>query len=375
MTPARIEVAQKDLNRMLITLWSGGYVELDPLPRIAAERKPTPKGTKPGQPKTEIADSKPAATGGLFGGLLDEMRAAEPESKPEPGPEETSPIDDAEALAKRGYELEDYRPETAKPTVRLERLVQLKSVNPLFGVFMADQLADADNQERIAVLESMLEVPGSVAKFARMPSYDIVPPGQLAQTRLDALLLQRGLASAEELGGGQEEEEEEVKDRGFGRVMFEEPRVWPLTIGEKLLRLFRDEYPKVDDVRVRPVWIVGELLEFGGDFNKYVTARKLQKEEGILFRHCLRMILLCDEMANVPPKGTTVETWEDWLDDIAEVLTEACRKIDPQSTDETLSQSESPLTDDLAGGRRNSGGNGLKKAAGQSAEGEGQATP
>ncbi|MEP3927398.1 DEAD/DEAH box helicase [Rhodopirellula bahusiensis] len=375
MTPAQIEVAQKDLNRMLITMWSGGYIELQPLPRIAAERKPTPKGTKPGQPKPEQVDPKPAATGGLFGELLDEMRAAEPEAPPEQAAEEAQPLDDAEALAKRGYELEDYPPETANPTVRLERLVQLKSVNPLFGVFIADQLADADDQERIAVLESMLEVPGSVAKFARMPSYDMVPPGQLAQTRLDALLLQRGLATIEELGGGQEEEEEEVKDRGFGRVMFEEPRVWPLTIGEKLLRLFRDEFPKVDDVRVRPVWIVGELLEFGGDFNKYVTARKLQKEEGILFRHCLRMILLCDEMANVPPKGTTVETWEDWLDDIADTLTEACRKIDPQSTDETLSQSESPLTDDLTGGRRNVGKKENKLTPSELAEDEEHTTP
>ncbi len=74
--------------------------------------------------------------------------------------------------------------------------------------------------------------------------------------------------------------------------MFDEPKVWPLTIGEKILRLFRNEFPRVHDVNVHPVWIVGELMEFGGDFNKYVTARKLQKEEGILFRHCLRMILL-----------------------------------------------------------------------------------
>lgn len=354
MPPARIEVAQKDLNRMLITLWSGGYVELDPLPKIAAEKKPTPKGTKPGQSDNAKVE-EPPATGGLFGELLDTMRASEAESKSEEKEESAEPVDDAEALAKRGYELADYHPVKATPTVRLERLVQLKSVNPLLGVFIADQLADADEQERIAVLESLLEVPGSVAKFARMPSYDVMPPGQLARTRLDTQLLQRGLATPEELGAGPEEEEEEVRDRGFGRVMFEEPKVWPLTIGEKLLRLFRDEFPKVDDVQVRPVWIVGELLEFGGDFNKYVTARKLQKEEGILFRHCLRMILLCDEMANVPPKGTTVETWEDWLDDIADTLTEACRRIDPQSTDETLSQSESPLTDDLAGGRRNAG--------------------
>ncbi len=84
------------------------------------------------------------------------------------------------------------------------------------------------------------------------------------------------------------------------------------------------------------MWIVGELREFDFDFNKYVTTRSLQKEEGILFRHLLRMVLLLDEMANVPPLETTVETWEYPLDDLADRLTEACRKIDPQSTDELV---------------------------------------
>ena len=144
-----------------------------------------------------------------------------------------------------------------------------------------------------------------------------------------------------------------MTDRGFGRVMFQEPRVWPLTIGEKILRLFRDEYPRVHNVNVQPVWIVGELLQFGGDFNKYVTARKLQKEEGILFRHCLRMILLLDEMANVPPAESTVETWEDPLDELAQRLTDSCREIDPQSTDEMLAEPGIEEEDLVGLGRRN----------------------
>ncbi len=36
-----------------------------------------------------------------------------------------------------------------------------------------------------------------------------------------------------------------------------------------------------------------------GDFFKYVTARGLQKQEGILFRHVLRFIMLCDEFASI----------------------------------------------------------------------------
>ena len=34
-----IEDAQRDLNRMLITFWTGGYIELDPPPQAAATPK------------------------------------------------------------------------------------------------------------------------------------------------------------------------------------------------------------------------------------------------------------------------------------------------------------------------------------------------
>jgi len=341
LLPAKgIEEAQRDLNRMLITLWSAGYLELDPKPIAAA-----PKSVRPAPDANE-----PAKTEGLFGGLLDQMRT--PQSAPKDD-DATEDNQDPALIESRGYEVDNYRPETANPTERLDRLVHLRSINPLFGVYLADQLAIADPQERIAALESVLEVPGTVARLTRMPSLDDMPAGALATSRLDPQLLQLGLATAEELGAKPEDEEEEVVDRGFGRVMFQEPRVWPLTIGEKILRLFRHEFPRVHDINVRPVWIIGELMEFGGDFNKYVTARKLQKEEGILFRHCLRMILLLDEMANIPPIESTVETWEDPLDELADRLTETCRSIDPQSTDEMLSQPGSDAEDLIGPGRRN----------------------
>ena len=347
LLPAKgIDEAQKDLNRMLITLWSAGYIELDPKPRAATAKRG-------GQSQTgrESGGQAPSATPGLFGELLDQMRSGDESSAED---EDAESGGDPQLIESRGYDVENYRPETARPTERLERLVHLRSINPLYGVYLADQLAIADPEERIAALESVLEVPGTVARLARVPPPDEMPPGTLAKTRLDPQLLQLGLATPEELGAaGEDDEDDEVRDRGFGRVMFDGPRVWPLTIGEKLLRLFHHEFPRVHDVRVRPVWIVGELMQFGGDFSKYVTARKLQKEEGILFRHCLRMILLLDEMANIPPSESTVETWEDPLDDLADRLTETCRRIDSQSTDEIL-QAPGSESDDLIGlGRRN----------------------
>jgi len=353
LNPKGIDEAQRDLNRMLITLWSAGYLELDPKPRPAAP-KPNIHPDSKSKGASSVDRNMPeqvGGTSGLFGEILDKMQV---ENKPDQEPEAKQ--DDAALIESRGYEVKDYRPVLAEPTERLDRLVHLRSINPLFGVYLADQLAIADPSERIAALESVLEVPGTVARFARVPSLEEMPAGTLATSRLDPQLLQLGLATAEELGAKAEEDDEETfQDRGFGRVMFEEPKVWPLTIGEKILRLFRNEYPRVHDVRVRPVWIVGELLEFGGDFNKYVTARKLQKEEGILFRHCLRMILLLDEMANVPPLESTVETWEDPLDDLAARLTETCRSVDPQSTDEMLNQPDGDTEAEalICPGRRN----------------------
>ncbi len=310
--------AQRELNRMLITLWTTGYITLDPKPRFVSS---TPSVKVPAKPET-------ATPAGLFGELL-----AKPQ--PEAGPADLTV---SEALLDQAprYELDDYRPEFAYPTERLEWLVQLRSVHPLYGIYLADQLAIADPEERILAFESVLEVPGTVARMVRVPNYDQLPPGTLAKSRLDPRLLQTGLASAAELGSPTGDDEEEVTDRGFGRVMFDEPKVWPLTLGEKIYRLFQADYPTVHDVSIRPVWIVGELREFGFDFNKYVTSRSLQKEEGILFRHLLRMVLLLDEMANIPPLETTVEEWEYPLDDLAEQLTQACRKIDPQSTDEVI---------------------------------------
>ncbi len=124
------------------------------------------------------------------------------------------------------------------------------------------------------------------------------------------------------------------EEDGFRRIgewaiiasqIFEEPPPRPLTLGEKLRRLFDYDFPRVHDVYTRSVWVVGELLEFDGQFNKYIQARGLQRQEGILFRHVLRFILLCDEFATLAPFETTPETWEDPFDEWIERLSASCR--------------------------------------------------
>jgi hypothetical protein len=121
--------------------------------------------------------------------------------------------------------------------------------------------------------------------------------------------------------------------------MFEE-KVWPLTLGEKLRLLFDATFPEVHSLFTTSVWAAGEVLEFGGNFNKYITSRGLQKQEGVIFRHLLRLILLVKEFQQFTPPDCSAEEWLTELKDIADRLADCCRHVDPQSTDKTLEEAE-----------------------------------
>ena len=92
------------------------------------------------------------------------------------------------------------------------------------------------------------------------------------------------------------------------------------------------------DLRTQAVWAAGELLQYGGDFNKYIGGKDLQKQEGIIFRHLLRLILLLGEFKQLAPPEMDAAVWQGELEDLAARLTESCRAVDPASTDRTLEQ-------------------------------------
>lgn len=363
-----LEGGQKQLEQMLLTLWRAGYVELDPPPPKPAEssgggRGGTAAGTA--EPSTKQADSPAGDTSsasagtGLFslaggpenanrtrtaGRLATAAAGSSQAGSPLPANRTAARADSARGSqpAKPGQpesqppEELAYRPLYARPTYRLEKLLLLRGINPLYGMFLVNQLGIADRCERIQTLESVLEIPRSMLYQLRVPPPDQLPPGPLATTRLDVQLLQLGLASAEELGVADSNEEEDDRWQ-----MFPEERVRVLTLADKLRRLFDHDFPGVRDVNTTPVWAVGELLEFGGDFNKYVTSKALQKQEGIVFRHCLRLILLCYEFTQFCPPDADPNEWREDLEEIAERVAEACRRIDPDSTDKVLEEATS----------------------------------
>ncbi len=310
MGPKQLEAGQKDLKRMLLTLWRAGYIELDQPPR-ATPPEDSPREESPQEESTEAAGVETEAGG-------EERARGEQAAR-------SGPI--------AAVDLDSWEPHQAHPTPELQKLALFRSVNPLYGVFLVNQLGVADGNERLQAMESVLEMPGSVARYVRVPSHEELPPGPLATTRLDVTLLHLGLATPEELGAGEEEPEE---DKGY--QMFGEERVFVLKLAEKLKLLFDYDFPGVHGLKVNPVWAAGELLEYGGDFNKFITSKRLQKQEGVLFRHLLRLILLLAEFEQLAPAEYDPGLWKSELQEIGDRLTESCRRVDPTSTDKTLEQ-------------------------------------
>ncbi len=325
--------AQKILDRMLRTLEAAGYVTLDPpSPKIDKSGKPIAAETPvtSAKPAENAVAAAPAATMLTFG-----SRA------PAPAPAKKVATNQPASTKKKNEDEVDpnlpppYQAKHAHPTPQLERLTKLRSINPLYGVYIVDQLGIASREERIQAFESVLELPGSVARHCRVPPLGDMPAGPLATQKLNIALLQRGLATPYQLGA-------EVSDEEYDAIMalpFElRPRV--LTLADKLRLQFDADYHDVHSLFTQPCWVAGEVLQFAGNFEKYVTSRGLQKQEGVLFRHLLRMILLLKELSTIHPPEVTAEQWKLDLDEIAEQLTEACRRVDPSSTDKVIEEAQ-----------------------------------
>jgi superfamily II DNA/RNA helicase len=280
MDEARVKASEKALDHALLTLAAGGFVRLEPSP-------PSPPTPLPG--------------GGSASPLSPPGRGVGGEGAAPP-----------------------YSPVLAHATPELDKLLVFRSVHPLYGAFLVNQLGIADRNERLQTLESVLEMPRPILKFVRVPRPDDLPPGPLATTRLDDELVRRGLILAPvPKGEDDEEEEEEEQER-------------PPTLAEKLRLYFDALYPEVTDVHTQSVWCAGELLRYAGNFNKYVQTRDLVKQEGLVFRHVLRLILLCGEFAQVAPPDANPAAWQAELRELAEQLTASCRAVDPASTDEVI---------------------------------------
>ncbi len=330
LPPPRIEQGLVELHRMLTLLHRGGFVRLDPPPQDDRQDSDETEGRESGGASAPVEPSRPTLTlGGIGGGT--NLPAATPASKAGP--------------AKRPSKAASLVwPQRAEPLSKLERMSRLRSVHPIYGVFLEDWLHDADREERLQAFESLLEMPTSVGPAVRVPWPPDLPFGPVARQRLDPLLLQLGLATPGELLMQVPGEEEEMDSRPGERPWMDEPPPRPLVFAEKLRRLFDHEFPGANPPRIQPVWVAGELLRTGLSFDDYVTSFRLQKQEGIIFRHLLRLVLLLREFAEFGAHRDEGEPeridWTPELRDLADAVAAICREVDPQSTDEYLQESD-----------------------------------
>ncbi|MEM7457281.1 MAG: DEAD/DEAH box helicase [Planctomycetota bacterium] len=317
------QLAQKQLNEMLITLWRGGYVTLDPKPPLVEnDNLPGVEESVEEEPDNPEPEPAPALTLDLG------QRRADPEpEKPTASPKKKKKTEEQE----EEDETPPWKPDTATPTEDLGDLLKLRGVHPLYALFLMKHLGIADRNERVMAFESLLELSRSIGPAIRIPKPDRLPPGPLQTTRLDSQLLKLGLATVDEFGYPDDDDEDDSRPGHW-----DDDYVPLLTLPYKLMRLFQHDFPKVQDLRITPVWAAGEALNYGDDFNKYITSNNLQKQEGVVFRHLLRLVLLIDEMSSICPPDITIEQWQDDLYGIADQLEEMCRKVDPVSTEQWL---------------------------------------
>jgi len=284
----RVEAGMKQLNRMLVTLHEKGFVVLEP-PPPAAEETGDRKQETDKTPVANVIDATPRPPG----------------------------------LSSAVNMPADYQPLTATPTPALDRLLVFRACHPLYGAFLTDLMATASREERIQLLESVLELPKPLLKHVRVP-FDLAA-GPLQTEKLDAELIARGLITAKVPTEEGEEEEEEF-------VPWDER---PPVLAEKARLLFDALYPEVSDFTTQAVWAAGEVLNYG-NFNTFVTTKDLTKQEGLIFRHLLRLILLTEEFEQLTPPGIEEAAWKADLKEIADRLTDICRTVDPTSTEETI---------------------------------------
>jgi superfamily II DNA/RNA helicase len=360
MPQPEVEAELKRLTKMLVTLSYMGVVTLDPPPPPAWEQAIKPAGAiapdveeeedseEVPEPVAPVRVKPPTAAelmaklnmGGDIAAVLKLAKAPPPQPPPyEPitaipttagqqpqtpvlryaeGPD-SSPLDPALAsTSKTGVGI-------AKSS--LKQLMVFRAVHPLYGLYLMDYLAKTDQSELIQILESLLAIPGSVARSVRVPWPDRLPPGPLATEIVDPAILTAGLATLDDLYPPADQSDIEP-----------ELRKYPIPLAQKMRMLFENTIDHAGGLFITPVWAVGDLLERGGDFDQFVRSRELVKQEGIMFKHLLRMILLCEEFAQLTPKNITPADWQLRLRQISTVLTATCRTVDPQSTDEMLEE-------------------------------------
>ena len=206
-------------------------------------------------------------------------------------------------------------------------LLNFRSVDPLYGTFLARQLRRASFEEKVQVLESVLPLPPAIERKIRQPETD---PGPLQTQVLEPMLIQMGLAITGEGGGVSIVEEEEYEDY-WAPESDAPPR--RLSAAEMLKMIFDTQLTTPESIFLQPKWVAGGLFDLDCDFHKYVRSRDLAKNEGLVLRHMLRLVILAGEFLTQSGGDPDYER-------IGEQATRVCKGVDERYTDRFLASEE-----------------------------------
>lgn len=236
---------------------------------------------------------------------------------------------------------EDGEHVTLAETAR--RLLHFRSIDPLYGDFLAGQLSRSSFEEKLQALESVLPISPAIERKLRIPAD--LPVGPLQTEVLEPTLIQMGLMSTE----SPKAEDDEAKPRGSrfagprgvrddwdddGEEESSDcPRCFPLM----LKALFEAKLASPEVLLVVPQWTAGGLLQHEGDFYKFVRNRDLVKNEGLILRHLLRLTILAGEFSE--RSGGDPDYTR-----ITEFTTAVCQKVDPRYTDRFLAAEQEAKT-------------------------------
>ncbi len=209
------------------------------------------------------------------------------------------------------------------------RLSTYRSVDPLFGDYLADRLSYSNCEEKILALEAALPVPPPILRHVRIP--DSLEKGPLQVEIMEPLLRTMGVKLAEDFAREEEERDERRWVESWERELPEE-REYPPTFPDMLRIEFESRLAAPEPIMVQPKWLAGDAIARDGEFFKCVKALNLIKQEGIALRHLLRLVILAGEFL--------VRTGDPDYERIAEQVTKACERVDKKYTERFLAEAQ-----------------------------------
>lgn len=212
--------------------------------------------------------------------------------------------------------------DTVEVKPEIEGLLAFRSVEPLYGAFLAGECVRASFVEKLLALESVLPLPPGIGRAAAPP--DDLPKGPLQEQVLEPLMTALGVKLEQPKVADDEAEEE------WNPWKEEEER--PPRFADMLKLAFEAKLAHPEEIQVQNQWVAGGVFDAAGEFHKFVGSRSLAKNEGLVFRHLLRLVILAGEFHT--------RTQDPDYAEISERATGACRQVDPTYTERFL-QSES----------------------------------